>query len=284
MSFPTSPSTAPDVASVDLAARRIAYFSMEIALSSAFPTCSGGLGMLAGDTLRSASDTAAPMVAVSLVHRRGYFRQNLDVAGNQTEADQPWTPETIFPSAQRVVTIAMQGREVSVCAWRFDVVGTAGHVIPVFLLDTDLEGNDPYDRHLTDHLYGGDTYYRLCHETVLGLGGVAMLRARGVEPEVYHMNEGHAALLGIGLLQERLAGKSLEQATDEDVTAIAKCCVFTTHTPVPAGHDQFGADQMYAVLGRERAGVIERFGCLHNGLLNMTYLALRFSRFVDGVS
>ena len=169
--------------------------------------------MLAGDTLRSAADTAAPMVAVSLVHRRGYFRQNLDAAGNQTESDQPWSPETMFPSAQQVVRIAMQGREVSVCAWRFDVMGAAGHVIPVFLLDTDVEGNNSYDRHLTDYLYGGDTYYRLCQETVLGLGGVALLRALGVEPEVYHMNEGHAALLGVGLLEERLAGSPLEQAT-----------------------------------------------------------------------
>jgi starch phosphorylase len=224
------------------------------------------------------------MVAVSLVHRRGYFRQNLDAAGNQTESDQPWSPETMFPSAQQVVRIAMQGREVSVCAWRFDVMGAAGHVIPVFLLDTDVEGNNSYDRHLTDYLYGGDTYYRLCQETVLGLGGVALLRALGVEPEVYHMNEGHAALLGVGLLEERLAGSPLEQATEEDVAAIAKCCVFTTHTPVPAGHDQFGVDQMYAVLGQERGNVIERFGCLHNGLLNMTYLALRFSRYVNGVS
>ena len=284
MSFPTSPASAPAVASPALAARRIAYFSMEIALSSALPTYSGGLGILAGDTLRSAADTAAPMVAVSLVHRRGYFRQHLDEVGQQTESDVTWSPETTLPSAQKIVSIAMQGRDVSVCAWRFDVVGTAGHVIPVFLLDTDVEGNDPYDRRLTDHLYGGDTYYRLCQETILGLGGVALLRALGVTPDVYHMNEGHAALLGIGLLEERLAGLPLERATEEDVAAIAKRCVFTTHTPVPAGHDQFGQDQMYSVLGHERGSTIERFGCLHNGLLNMTYLALRFSRYVNGVS
>jgi starch phosphorylase len=178
----------------------------------------------------------------------------------------------------------MQGRNVSICAWRFDVAGVAGHVIPVFLLDTDLEGNDLYDRRLTDHLYGGDTYYRLCQETVLGLGGVALLRELGVKPEVYHMNEGHAALLGIGLLEERLGGAPLEQATEEDVAAIAQCCVFTTHTPVPAGHDQFGLDQMYTVLGADRGNAIERFGCLHNALLNMTYLALHFSRYVNGVS
>jgi starch phosphorylase len=224
------------------------------------------------------------MIAVSLVYRRGYFRQHLDSVGQQTESELPWSPETTLPSAHQVVTIAMQGREVSVCAWRFDVVGIAGHVIPVFLLDTDLEGNDLYDRRLTDHLYGGDTYYRLCQETVLGLGGVALLQALGVKPEVYHMNEGHAALLGIGLLEERLGGAPLEQATEEDVAAIAQRCVFTTHTPVPAGHDQFGIDQMYTVLGAERGTAIERFGCLHNALLNMTYLALRFSRYVNGVA
>jgi starch phosphorylase len=272
------------IPSADVTHRTIAYFSMEIALSPALPTYSGGLGMLAGDTLRSAADTARPMAAVSLVHRQGYFRQHLDSVGQQTETDVAWSPQTTLPSAEQVVTITMQGREVQVCAWRFDVVGVAGHVIPVFLLDTDIEGNDPYDRRLTDHLYGGDTYYRLCQETVLGLAGIKILDALGMKPEVFHMNEGHAALLGIGLLEDRLAGRPLDEADEDDVAAIAAKCVFTTHTPVPAGHDQFGIDQMYAILGKERGDAIERFGCLHNHLLNMTYLALRFSRFVNGVA
>ena len=284
MGLPTSDPRDLDVDGPDLSKRRIAYFSMEIALSRELPTYSGGLGMLAGDTLRSAADMAAPMVAVSLAHRRGYFRQNLDSVGQQTESPVPWSPETTLPSARQVVSISMQGRKVAVCAWRYDIKGDAGYVIPVFLLDTDLEGNDPYDRTLTDTLYGGDTYYRLCQETVLGLGGVALLRALGIEPEVFHMNEGHAALLGIGLLEERLGAASLDQATEDDVAAIAQRCVFTTHTPVPAGHDQFGIDQMYAVLGDERGRTIERFGYLHNSLLNLTYLALRFSRYVNGVS
>jgi starch phosphorylase len=267
MSLTTTPTAALDVPSPDLSTRRIAYFSMEIALSPALPTYSGGLGMLAGDTLRSAADTAAPMAAVSLAHRRGYFRQHLDASGQQTESDVPWSPETTLPSANHTVTITMQGRDVAVCAWRFDVIGVKGHVIPVFLLDTDVEGNDPYDRHLTDHLYGGDTYYRLCQETVLGMAGIALLHG-----------------LGMALLEERLAGAPLTSATDEDRDAIAQKCVFTTHTPVPAGHDQFGLDQMYTILGKERGNTIERFGCLHNGLLNMTYLALRFSRYVNGVA
>lgn len=272
------------VPSLDLADRQIAYFSMEIALSKSLPTYSGGLGVLAGDTLRSAADTGAPMVAVSLAHRCGYFQQHLDGNGQQTESDVPWHPETMLPEAGPTVTIRLQDRDLVIRAWRFDVVGVTGHILPVYLLDTDIEGNDPWDRHLTDHLYGGDTYYRLCQEAVLGLGGIHLLHALGCRPEVHHMNEGHAALLTIGLLEDQLAGVPLRDATDADAAYVRDHCVFTTHTPVPAGHDQFGLDQMYRVLGHERASAIERFGCLHNGLMNMTYLALRFSRYVNGVA
>jgi starch phosphorylase len=276
-SFSSSPS-------IDLGDRKIAYFSMEIALRKDLPTYSGGLGMLAGDTLRSAADTGASMVAISLVHRHGYFQQHLDPAGDQTESDVVWSPETTLPAAPTTITLTLQGRDITLRAWRFDVVGVTGHVIPVFLLDTDVDGNDPYDRTLTDHLYGGDTYYRLCQEAVLGLGGIHLLHAMGCKPEVCHMNEGHAALLSIGLLEERLQGAPLRSATEADAEAVRKNCVFTTHTPVPAGHDVFGLDQMYSVLGHDRSACIERFSALHNSLLNMTYLALRFSRYVNGVS
>jgi starch phosphorylase len=268
---------------IDLSARKIAYFSMEIALSKALPTYSGGLGMLAGDTLRSAADTGASLVAVSLAHRRGYFQQHLTPEGQQTETEVVWKPEAL-PSAGRTISLIMQGREITIQAWRFDVVGVTGHIIPVFLLDTDVEGNDPWDRKLTDHLYGGDTYYRLCQETVLGLGGIHLLHALGMEPEVCHMNEGHAALLTVGLLEASMSPLPVTHASDADAEAVKQQCVFTTHTPVPAGHDKFGLDQMIQVLGHERASVIERFGCLHNNLLNMTYLALRFSRYVNGVA
>jgi starch phosphorylase len=285
MSLSDTRSAAPfDIPSFDIQDRKIAYFSMEIALSKALPTYSGGLGMLAGDSLRSAADLGVSLVAVSLVHRRGYFEQHLDAQGQQTESDVVWSPETMLPSANRTISIMMQGREITLQAWRFDVVGVTGHVIPVFLLDSDVEGNDPWDRHLTDHLYGGDTYYRLCQETILGLGGIHLLHALGCQPEVCHMNEGHAALLTVGLLEARLAPSPLSAATDEDAHAIQQQCVFTTHTPVPAGHDKFGLDQMVQVLGHERSATIGRFGCLHNELLNMTYLALRFSRYVNGVA
>jgi len=268
----------------DISDRKIGYFSMEIALAKALPTYSGGLGMLAGDSLRSAADTGVSLVAVSLVHRRGYFEQHLDASGQQTESDVVWSPVTTLPSANQTISIIIQGREITLQAWRYDVVGVTGHIIPVFLLDSDVEGNDAWDRHLTDHLYGGDTYYRLCQETILGLGGIHLLHALGCQPEVCHMNEGHAALLTIGLLEARLAPSPLSAATEDDAHAIQQQCVFTTHTPVPAGHDKFGLDQMLQVLGHERASTIERFGCLHNSLLNMTYLALRFSRYVNGVA
>ena len=274
----------PPVVSFDISARKIAYFSMEIALAKALPTYSGGLGMLAGDTLRSAADTGVPLVAISLVHRRGYFEQHLDASGQQTETDVVWSPETTLPSADQTIAIMLQGREITLRAWRFDVVGHTGHIIPVFLLDADVEGNDPWDRRLTDHLYGGDTYYRLCQEAILGLGGIHLLHALGMQPEVCHMNEGHAALLSIGLLEARVAPSHLSTATDADAEAVKQQCIFTTHTPVPAGHDKFGLDQMRQILGADRSSTIERFGCLHNDLLNMTYLALRFSRYVNGVA
>ncbi len=269
---------------LDLSRRSVAYFSMEIALSPTLPTYSGGLGMLAGDTLRSAADMAAPMVAVSLAHRHGYFRQQLDAAGQQTETDVPWSPETTLPSAGETVTIPLQGRDVQIRAWRFDVIGISGHVIPVYLLDTDLEANTPYDRQLTDHLYGGDTLYRLCQETILGMGGLRLLEALGCKPQVYHMNEGHAALLSLGLLEDQLKGAPLSTAAEGDIAAVRSRCVFTTHTPVPAGHDKFGLDQMLQVLGRERSTALEALGCLHENLLNMTYVALRFARYVNGVA
>jgi starch phosphorylase len=267
----------------DITERKIAYFSMEIALSKSLPTYSGGLGMLAGDTLRSAADMGADLVAVSLVHRRGYFRQHLDAVGQQTETDVPWQPESL-PSAGQTIVLRLQNRDITIQAWRFDVVGVTGHIIPVFLLDSDVEGNDPWDRRLTDHLYGGDTYYRLCQEAILGLGGIHLLHALGCQPEVCHMNEGHASLLTIGLLEARLSPSPLGAATEADAEAIKQQCVFTTHTPVPAGHDKFGIDQMVNVLGHERSATIDRFGCLHNNLLNMTYLALRFARYINGVA
>ena len=257
---------------------------MEIAVAPQMPTYSGGLGMLAGDTMRSAADLGLPLVAVTLVHRKGYFRQQIGTDGWQREESAEWQPETMLEPLGPIATISVQDREVRVRAWRHCIVGITGHTIPVLFLDTDVEGNDEWSRRLTDCLYGGDSYYRLCQETVLGIGGGRMLEALGYHPDVFHMNEGHAALLALGLMEDRLAGAPLASATEDDIAAVRQRCVFTTHTPVPAGHDRFGLDQMRNILGAERAAFLERCGCCPDQLLNMTYVALRFSRYVNGVA
>lgn len=149
----------------------IAYFSMEIGLEEAMPTYSGGLGVLAGDTVRSAADGDVPMVAVTLVHRKGYFRQRLDAVGGQTEEPQPWSPEALLTEMPARASVSIEGREVALRAWRYDVHGAGGVTLPVLLLDSDLPGNAESDRRLTDYLYGGDERYRLCQEIVLGIGG-----------------------------------------------------------------------------------------------------------------
>jgi starch phosphorylase len=263
----------------------IAYFSMEIGLDAAIPTYSGGLGVLAGDTLRAAADLGLPMVAVTLLHRRGYFRQHLDTAGNQSESPVVWVPEEVLEPMLPRVTISIEGRSVQVCAWRSVVRGVLGHTVPVYFLDTALEDNLPWDRTLTDHLYGGDRHYRLCQEVVLGLGGVTMLRALGFDRlQPYHMNEGHAALLTLALLQQQTADSGWYAVTDDDVEAVRQRCVFTTHTPVPAGHDRFPLDLVQQVLGREWTAFLEKANCCLHGTLDMTYLALYFSRYVNGVA
>jgi starch phosphorylase len=263
----------------------IAYFSMEIGLDAAIPTYSGGLGVLSGDTLRAAADLGLPMAAVTLLHRKGYFRQHLDAAGNQSETPTVWVPEEVLEPLSPCVTVTIEGRSVRVCAWRYVVRGVFGHTVPVYLLDTNMEDNSPWDRTLTDHLYGGDSHYRLCQEVVLGLGGVMMLRALGYDRlQPYHMNEGHAALLTLALLEQQSAASGWHAVTDEDVETVRQRCVFTTHTPVPAGHDRFPLDMVRQVLGKGWTAFLEKANCCLNGTLDMTYLALYFSRYINGVA
>jgi len=262
----------------------VAYFSMEIAIRPEMPTYSGGLGILAGDTLRSMADLGIPLVAFTLVHRKGYFQQHLDAAGEQTEEVQPWNPADFCNEEKARVTVSVEDRIVTVRCWRYDLVGCTGHVVPIYLLDTDLDENSGWDRGLTDHLYGGDNNYRLQQEIVLGMGGVRMAHALGYRINVYHMNEGHAALLTLGLLERQLGGGPLGAATEADMDQVRKKCVFTTHTPVPAGHDRFSTEQTIRILGGDRAARLERLGCFRDGMLNMTLLALRFSRYANGVA
>jgi len=263
----------------------VAYFSMEINLEPEIPTYSGGLGILAGDTVRAAADLGGRMVALSLVHRRGYFHQHLDEDGNQSEAPSPWSPEDMLEPVSPHISVVIEGRTVHAQAWRYMVRGIWGHEVPVYLLDTALAENSDRDQILTDLLYGGDDHYRLRQEAVLGLGGVCLLRELGITKDVcYHMNEGHSALLALALLEEQMASKGPEAVTDETVEAVRQECIFTTHTPVPAGHDRFPRDLVRQVLGQRRAEVLRQAGCHVDQRLNMTHMALRFSRYVNGVS
>ena len=262
----------------------IAYFSMEIGLDPAMHTYSGGLGILAGDTLRAAADLALPMVGMSLIYRKGYFRQHLDSSGNQTESDDEWSTGKFLEPMLPQVTVTIEGRTVRIRTWRYLVHGISGHSVPVYFLDTFLPQNDPCDQTLTDYLYGGDERYRLCQEVVLGMGGVAMLRALGYsQMQDFHMNEGHSAFLGLALLEERVKGYGLQAVTQENREIVRKQCVFTTHTPVPAGHDSFPLDLVRKVLGEEQTKALELAGCCLNGTLNMTHLALTFSHYINGV-
>jgi len=263
----------------------IAYFSMEVGIDPSIPTYSGGLGVLAGDTLRAAADLGVPMVGMTLLHRKGYFHQHLDARGNQTESPHEWRPEDMLePVAPRGSAI-VEGRTVHIRAWRYRVVGYAGHVLPLYLLDTALPENHECDRSLTDYLYGGDEHYRLCQEVILGVGGISLLRALGhTRMHSYHMNEGHSALLTLALLEEYAKRRGHASPTHEDVETVRQHCVFTTHTPVPAGHDKFPLALARHVLGAERANMLEALDGVPDGLLNMTHLALSLSRYVNGVA
>ncbi|MBV8207989.1 MAG: alpha-glucan family phosphorylase [Acidobacteria bacterium] len=263
----------------------VAYFSMEIALDPRMPTYSGGLGVLAGDTLRSAADLGIPIVGVTLLHRKGYFTQSLDFSGNQYEQPQHWSPEAMLHEMEPRGLVQIEGRNVHLRAWRYTIQGVTGETVTVYLLDTDLPENAPEDRGLTDSLYGGDSRYRLAQETVLGLGGLDLLRKLGhSDIEAYHMNEGHSALLALGLLERRLAQSFAGRIKQLDIDSVRRLCIFTTHTPVPAGHDQFPRELVEQVLGEDRSALLEESGSWHGDMLNMTFLALRFSGYVNGVA
>src|SRR6266849_6452572 len=264
---------------------RVAYFSMEIALEPDIPTYSGGLGILAGDTLRSAADLGVPLVAVTLAYRKGYFRQILDSSGNQFEQPQDWDPETQIAEVKQRVSVEIEGRQVFIRAWKYTITGITGETVPVYLLDTNLPENTDYDRALTDSLYGGDQRYRLAQEIVLGLGGFRLTEK--LYPgliETFHMNEGHSALLSLGLLERRLEQSFAGRVKQLDVDGVRNTCVFTTHTPVPAGHDQFPRSLVSQILGRDQLGLLDEAEAWEGDALNMTYLALRFSGYVNGVA
>lgn len=288
------------------AASLVAYFSMEIAVDPAIPTYAGGLGILAGDTLRSCADLGVRGVAVTLLHRKGYLTQSFDPAGWQRETQNSWDVAGHLIELPTRVAVGIENRAVAIRAWRYDLRGISGQIVPVLFLDTDLPENTEWDRSITHFLYGGDAYYRICQEIVLGIGGVRMIRALGYgDVGRFHLNEGHAGLLTLELLAERARDAGRQTIVAADIEAVQACCVFTTHTPVAAGHDQFPMDLVGRVFGGMRGlldtrdvfsadlvrrvvrvddavGLQDIFSPKHT--LNLTHLALNLSHYVNGVA
>ncbi|QVL35418.1 alpha-glucan family phosphorylase [Aminirod propionatiphilus] len=263
-----------DMMEKDPAFRTVAYFSMEIGIKASIPTYSGGLGVLAGDILKSNADLGVPIVGMTLLYHRGYFNQSLDEGGYQKETAVSWQPERELRLLPNQVSVYLEGREVKVRTWVHELTGLNGYPVPVYFLDTDFEGNTADDRSFTWYLYGGDQRYRLCQETILGVGGLRMLRDMGYNSlETFHLNEGHAGFLTLELLREQ---------GYESYDKIREQIVFTTHTPVPAGHDHFRYELIDRVMPSVFSGQLRRM--MPPEGVSMTELGLRFSRYVNGVS
>ncbi len=264
---------------------KIAYFSMEIGIQNDIPTYSGGLGVLAGDTIRSSADLKLPMVAVSLISKKGYFRQELDRKGKQREISDAWNPSRYMTLLPNKIVVQIEGLSVLIQAWLYEVKSPIGGSIPVLFLDTDIEENTQDDKEITSYLYGGDQTYRLKQEIVLGIGGVRMLHELGFEIKKYHMNEGHSSLLTIELLN--MYKRPIEEVWDErlvwDINKIKDLCVFTTHTPVEAGHDKFPYELVKGIMGELIPfDVLKELG--GRDCLNMTLLGLNLSEYINGVA
>ncbi|MBI4824444.1 MAG: alpha-glucan family phosphorylase [Nitrospirae bacterium] len=258
---------------------------MEIGIHNDIHTYSGGLGVLAGDTLRSASDMKLPMIAVTLLSRKGYFEQDIDSTGAQTEHPAEWEPKKFMSLLPEKVFLRLEGREVAIQAWLYVEKSITGGKLPILFLDTDIDTNIPKDRELTHYLYGGDERYRLKQEAILGIGGVRMLYKLGFEIKKYHMNEGHASFLTIELLQEYK--RDIEEVWDEDlvwdIPKVRDLCVFTTHTPIEAGHDRFSYELVSDVLGEViPSKILKRLA--GENKLNMTLLGLNLSEYINGVA
>ncbi len=269
----------------------IAYFCAEFGFHESFPIYSGGLGILAGDHCKAASDLRMPFVGVGLLYRQGYFHQTIDGEGNQiaTNSDSHFEDLPIIASkhadgSEVYTSVDLPGRKLNLKIWQAKV----GH-ITLYLLDTDLESNSPHDRDITHRLYGGDKVMRIEQEIVLGIGGVRALHELGLKPTVWHINEGHAAFMMLERMRQKIANDSLNFFTA--LEAVAVNTIFTTHTPVPAGHDHFSEAMMqdyfehyYPQLKLSREEFLS-FGRTSNSHdFNMTALAIRSSRFHNGVS
>ena len=252
---------------------KIAYFTMEIGLIEEIPTYCGGLGILSGDILRSAADLNLPLIGVTLLARKGYFRQKLTKKGKQIEYPVDWNPKKYLKLLPTRAEVKIRGRQVIIQPWLFTLSGLGDGKIYVLFLDTDLKENSPKDRKITYFLYGGDARYRLKQEIVLGIGGVRILKRLGINVKKYHINEGHAAFLTLELLK----------MNNFDLKKTRRMCLFTNHTPVASGHDRFD----YKLVKQEMEQIIpisllRKLGGLK--FLNMTKLALNMSGYINAVS
>ncbi|MCK5636104.1 MAG: alpha-glucan family phosphorylase, partial [Thermoplasmatales archaeon] len=241
---------------------KIAYFSMEIGIDENIPSYSGGLGILAGDTIKSCADLNVPVVGITLLSENGYFYQKIDENGNQIELPIQFAVSNFLELLPATTSVKIDDRDVKLRAWLYQYKGVSDYIIPVFFLDSNIDGNTDWDRELTKHLYGGDNKYRLAQEIILGIGGVRILKELGYKTiDRYHMNEGHAALGTLELYNRY-----------NDVEKVRQQCVFTTHTPVAAGHDQFDLSYAKPMLG----SILPEFildDVTFENKLNMTRLA-----------
>jgi starch phosphorylase len=246
---------------------------MEIGIRSEIPTYSGGLGVLAGDTIRSSADLRIPLVAITLIARKGYLKQKLTEDGRQIEYPDDWDPSKFMDQMPVEVEVTINGRKVKVHSWLYEYQSLTGGLVPILFLDTDVQGNAPEDRQITDFLYGGDESYRLKQEIILGIGGIRILNALDFNLRKYHMNEGHSSLLTLELLKRN----------GMDPDKVRNVCIFTTHTPVEAAFDKFPYDLVQELLNDEfPLDVIKKEGGPDK--LNMTLLALNFSKYINGVT
>lgn len=260
---------------------QIALFTMEVGIDSKIPTYSGGLGILAGDILRSCADMHIPILAVTLASNEGYMYQEVDESGNQIEGPESWRMDNYTVLMSPRVSVTIEGREVKIQAWKYTISGINGFQVPVYFLDTNLFENEPSDREITYCLYGGDKRYRLQQEIVLGIGGVRMLDALGHGIRRYHMNEGHSALVAMELMR-KLKKNNSDISEEQALDIVRDKCIFTTHTPVSAGHDVFPVPMVKSLLGDYLDEQVERISSGNE--LDMTLLALSHSEYINGVA
>ena len=253
---------------------QIAYFSAEIGISSNLPTYSGGLGVLAGDHIKSAADLGINMIAISLLYKEGYFKQIIDQEGKQKEVYPKFIPEPLLTQLDQIFSIELNGKEIYIKASIYNHTSINGNKITIYFLDTDIHENDSETREITLRLYSGDNKHRIFQEAVLGFGGMKLLDVLGENKIVkYHMNEGHCSFLVLDLLKK----------FNDDVEKVRSKCHFTTHTPVPAGHDQFEFKLVKEILGNLVSKELPLPSMQHNKF-HMTELGLYFSNSANGVS